>query len=172
MPALDSSASIIPIARFGKTYGVQGWIHVHNYCEDQHSLQDYLPWQVKKDQWQGVDITGIKPHGNTVIAKIHGCDSPEAAKAYTNVEIGIPRERLPATESNQYYWSDLVGLQVITTTGTLLGTVDYLFETGANDVLVVKGETTERMLPFVMEHVIKEVDLQQQLITVDWDPEF
>ena len=79
---------------------------------------------------------------------------------------------MPATESNQYYWSDLVGLQVITTTGTLLGTVDYLFETGANDVLVVKGETTERMLPFVMEHVIKEVDLQQQLITVDWDPEF
>ncbi|MBT8101100.1 MAG: ribosome maturation factor RimM, partial [Gammaproteobacteria bacterium] len=68
----------------------------------------------------------------------------------------------------QYYWSDLEGLEVVHRDGRVLGTVQYLIETGANDVLVVQGEE-ERLIPFVQEQVILEVDLANGLISVDWE---
>lgn len=86
-------------------------------------------------------------------------------------EIGVSRDQLPATAPGEYYWSELQGLEVITVEGESLGTVDHLLETGANDVLVVKGER-ERLIPFVMDQVVTEVDLEHGLIRVDWDKEF
>jgi 16S rRNA processing protein RimM len=85
-------------------------------------------------------------------------------------DIAIRREQLPAAEEGRFYWADLEGLQVRTTEGADLGRVDHLLETGANDVLVVKGER-ERLLPFI-DQVISEVDLDGGVITVEWDPEF
>ncbi|VAW75829.1 16S rRNA processing protein RimM [hydrothermal vent metagenome] len=86
-------------------------------------------------------------------------------------EIGIPENSLPVLKSGQHYWKDLVGLQVQNADGEDFGKVDHLLETGANDVLVVKGER-ERLIPFVMQKVIVEVDLEQGLIRVDWDRNF
>jgi len=78
---------------------------------------------------------------------------------------------LPPTQQNEYYWSDLVGLKVETTTGINLGVVDYLIETGANDVLVVVGDR-ERLIPFLQQQNVINVDLDAGEIVVDWDPEF
>lgn len=86
-------------------------------------------------------------------------------------EIGVRRDQLPALSPGEYYWKDLIGLQVVNIEGDDFGTVDKLLETGANDVLVVKGEQ-ERLIPFVMKQVIVEVDLQQGQIRVDWDKDF
>ena len=86
-------------------------------------------------------------------------------------EIGIRRDQLPATVSGEYYWHDLLGLKVVTVTGELLGTVDQLIETGANDVLVVGGDR-ERLIPFVLDKVIVNVDLDKAEIRVDWDKDF
>ena len=86
-------------------------------------------------------------------------------------EIGIRRDQLPAPEPGEYYWSDLQGLEVVTEKGESLGRVDHLIETGANDVLVVKGDR-ERLIPFVMQQVVTRVDLDAGTIQVDWDKDF
>jgi 16S rRNA processing protein RimM len=86
-------------------------------------------------------------------------------------DIAVQREQLPALESGEYYWTDLQGLRVVNLEGVELGVVSHLFETGANDVLVVRGER-ERLIPYTTGEAIQEVDLDHGQITVDWDPEF
>ena len=86
-------------------------------------------------------------------------------------EIGIRPDQLPLTASGEYYWRDLQGMKVVTANGELLGTVDHLIETGANDVLVVDGDR-ERLIPFVLDKVVMSVDLDKAEIQVDWDKDF
>lgn len=81
------------------------------------------------------------------------------------------RDQLPALSAGEYYWTDLQGLRVLTVDGVELGTVDHLFATGANDVLVVKGER-QRLIPFVKNQVVREIELEQGLVRVDWDADF
>jgi len=78
---------------------------------------------------------------------------------------------LPAPAAGEYYWADLVGLKVVTTEGVELGQVEHMMATGANDVMVVKGER-ERLLPFLPGRFVNEVDLAGGRIVVDWDPDF
>jgi 16S rRNA processing protein RimM len=87
-------------------------------------------------------------------------------------EIYVPRSALPPPKAGEYYWVDLEGLRVVTTEGVSLGTVSHLFSTGANDVLVARDDTRERMIPFVLPQYVVSVDFEANLVTVDWDPEF
>lgn len=112
-----------------------------------------------------------RQHGKGVIALLADCSDRDQARALTGCEIGISRDALPAAQPGEYYWHDLQGLKVVTLAGEALGSVDHLIETGANDVLVVKGDR-ERLIPFVMGQVIVQVDLEQGEIRVDWDREF
>ena len=86
-------------------------------------------------------------------------------------EIYVERAALPRAKPGEYYWSDLEGLEVRLEDGTSLGTVSHLFSTGANDVLVVRGQR-ERLLPYVPGEVVKRIDLEGRVMVVDWDPEF
>lgn len=88
-----------------------------------------------------------------------------------NTEIGVRRDQLPATAPDEYYWNDLLGLEVMNLQGEPLGRVDHLIETGANDVLVVRGER-ERLIPFVLNQVVMRVDLKAGEIEVDWDKDY
>jgi len=83
----------------------------------------------------------------------------------------VPRSALPAAGEDEYYWSDLEGLRVETLEGVDLGTVDHLIETGANDVLIVRGDR-ERLIPFLRPSVVREIDLVAARIRVAWDPDF
>nr|MDJ0906951.1 ribosome maturation factor RimM [Woeseiaceae bacterium] len=107
-------------------------------------------------------------HGKTVIAHLDGVDDRDAAAVLVDCDIAVDREAMPDAGDGSYYWADLEGLQVVRRDGTELGNVAYLMETGANDVLVVQGEL-ERLIPFVVEKVILDVDLDNGVITVDWD---
>jgi 16S rRNA processing protein RimM len=106
-----------------------------------------------------------------VIAHLAGCENRDQAQALMGCEIAIRRDQLPDAAPGEYYWRDLQGLTVVTIEGELLGTVDHLIETGANDVLVVKGDR-ERLIPFVLNQVIVNVDLDKQELRVDWDKDF
>jgi 16S rRNA processing protein RimM len=110
-------------------------------------------------------------HGKNIVAQIEGCTSREQVSRWVGAEILVERSSLPRLEPGEYYWADLIGWKVITVTGVELGTVDYLLETGANDVVVVKGER-ERLIPYVMGSVIRETDPVARILRVDWDPEF
>lgn len=110
-------------------------------------------------------------HGKSIIAKLDGIDTREQAAGLVGQEIFIERAELPELPENQYYWVDLVGLQVFTMEGDSLGVVDSLLETGAHDVLVVGGER-ERLIPFVPDTFVKSVDMAKGRILVAWDPDF
>jgi len=115
-------------------------------------------------------VTSGAVHGRSVIAHLEGIDDRDVARTLIGALISVPRSRFGPADPDQYYWADLIGLQVVNQEGVVLGTVTELVETGANDVLVVSGDR-RRLLPFVGT-VVKSVDFDREIITVDWDPEF
>ena len=123
---------------------------------------DYHPWLLLRANKLPIplEIDAVKPHGKALVAKIKGCDDRDMAILYRNQDIAVMREQLPEPEAGEIYWSDLVGLTVINTTGESLGIVSRVFATGANDVIVTQGER-ERLIPFVRDRHILDVDLGQ-----------
>ena len=128
-----------------------------------------LAWM--NEQALALTIEEGRAHGAGVVVKFAGYDDRDQAATLIQSDIAIRRTQLPPAAPGEYYWADLAGLQVVTLEGVELGTVDRIFATGANDVLIVKGER-ERLLPFVKGQVIVEVDLKLGRLRVDWDPDF
>ena len=140
-----------------------------SYTEPREALLDYGNWLLERDgDWHAVDVAEGQRHGKTVIVRLAGVEDRDQAIALVGAEIGVARAELPETAAGQYYWSDLEGLTVCRRDGTELGRVDHLLETGAHDVMVVRGET-ERLIPFVSGDVVVDVDLADRVVTVDWD---
>jgi 16S rRNA processing protein RimM len=115
--------------------------------------------------------------GKGLVVQLKGVDDRTAAEALAQADILMPKESLPELSDDEYYWHELEGLTVFTRSGERLGQVSYLFETGANDVMVVRGDNDaidkrERLLPFLPDDVIVEIDLEDGRMVVDWDPEF
>ncbi|HYH42826.1 MAG TPA: ribosome maturation factor RimM, partial [Burkholderiales bacterium] len=109
-------------------------------------------------------------HDRAVAAKLQGCDDRDVAVRYRGRQVAVPRAEFPQAGENEFYWADLVGLKVVNAEGEDLGTVSRVFETGANDVLVVEGER-ERLIPFT-EEVVSKVDLAGKLIRVNWGADY
>ena len=103
-----------------------------------------------------------------MIAKLEGIDDRDQAVEVLDCNIGVRREDLPEPEAGHYYFGDLEGLRVEHRDGRNLGTVKYVLETGANDVLVTEGDT-ERLIPFIRDTVVLDVDLAEGVIRVDWE---
>lgn len=159
------------IAKFGSVYGVRGWIRVYSFTDPPDNLLNYPNWLIHhQNTWQSITIREIKPYNDYFIVKLPNCEDRDAARQYTNDLIAIYRDELPPLKDQEYYWSDLIGLRVITTNGVDLGTIKQMLATGANDVFVV-GNDKEHLIPYT-EDAVKSIDLKDKIITVDWDPEF
>ena len=157
------------LGRIAGLFGVRGWVKIVSHTEPREAVLQHREWLLGRDNtWRPCQLAEGKRHGKGVIARIEGVEDRDAAAAYVGCDIGIPREQLPAAGPGEFYWADLEGLRVVHKDGTELGTVAYLLETGANDVLVVEGER-ERLVPFVMDEVILDVDLDNGVISVDWE---
>lgn len=152
--------------------GIQGWVKVQTFTEYLDSLLDYDTWYVGNEQaWRPLQVLEADVHGKVLVAKLEGIVDRSAAEKYKGLLIAVPRDSLPEQEEGEYYWSDLVGLSVESLAGEAFGTVDSLLETGANDVLVVKGERGETLIPFIAS-VIQQVDLKKKTIRVDWSADY
>ena len=159
----------VVLGRISGLFGVRGWVKVYSYTEPREAVLNYRRWLLSvSDGWREATVAEGKRHGKTVIARIDGYVDRDQAAGLVGAEIAVPRDALPETEEDRFYWSDLEGLRVVHRDGTELGTVAYLLETGANDVMVVQGEQ-ERLIPFVMGKVILGVDLADGRIDVDWE---
>jgi len=162
----------VVLGRVSGLMGVKGWIKVHSYTEPREGIVGFKRWVLRS---QGVEsrmeVETGRRQGRTVVAKLEGIDDRDEARALIGAEIAVAREDLPACEPGEYYWTDLEGLEVRTLVDERLGHVDFLFGTGDHDVMVVAGER-ERLIPFVRERIVREVDLQRGVITVDWDPSY
>jgi 16S rRNA processing protein RimM len=158
------------LGRISGLFGVKGWVKIHSYTKPREAILEYPDWLLElSGSWQPIGIEEGKRQGKTVIARFEGVEDRDAAAGYMNAQIGVQRDNLPHTRDGEYYWSDLEGLTVVQTGGRVLGTIAYLLETGANDVLVVQEGDREILIPFVTGEVIKEVDLARGEISVDWE---
>ena len=166
---MSEAAQPVVLGRISGLFGVRGWVKVYSYTEPREAVLNYDRWLLSvKDGWQEAKVAEGQRHGKTVIVRIDGYDDRDEAASLIGTEIGVPRDEMPETGGDRYYWSDLEGLRVIHQDGTELGKVDHLLETGAHDVMVVKGEQ-ERLIPFVMNKVIINVDIDEGRIDVDWE---
>ena len=162
----------VTLGRVSGLLGVKGWIKVHSYTEPRESIVGFERWIVRdRDVERDMEVEAGRRQGRTVVAKLRGVDDRDEARALIGAEIAVAREDLPPCEPGEYYWADLESLDVRTPAGEELGRVDFLFSTGEHDVMVVKGER-ERLIPFVRERVVREVDLDLGVIIVDWDPSY
>lgn len=174
-----SSGKVI-LGRITGIFGVQGWIKVHSDTSPRENITTYKRWWLKQcGDWFEVTITGGRPQGKTIIAQIQGVSTPEQARELIGSIVAVNRSSMPALKDGEYYWADLTGMNVQTVDGTHLGSVLRLFETGANDVVVVSDERSgsaeqarEILVPWVVPDVVTEVDQDNRLITIDWDPDF
>lgn len=154
-------------------FGVKGSVKVFSFTEPRENILRYSPWLLQKNnQTKEIKVIGGQRHGNGVVAELDGIVDRDAALALMGSKILIRKEQLPKPRPGEYYWADLVGLQVETESGVKLGEVDYLLETGANDVLVVRDGERERLIPFLQQQTVLKIDLDAGLLIVDWDPDF
>lgn len=167
-----SQPDMVTLGKISGAFGIKGWVKVFSYTEQLDGILDYKPWFLKVGgEWKPWKILSAQVQGKGLVAQLDGIVDRTAAEKLVGCEIAVPREQLHTLDEGEYYWSDLVGMDVITPNGVILGKVDHLLETGANDVLVVQGER-ERLLPWVMGAVIQSVSLADKRIVADWDPDF
>jgi len=169
----------ISLGRITALYGLKGWLKVHSDTSPRENIVRYQQWWLgQSGGWQHIKVVDGRPQGKTIVVRLEGIDTPEAASRLIGAQIAVQRADLPVAKPGEYYWTDLLDMAVQTVDGIRIGSVVRLFETGANDVLVVRDEResskagAEILVPWITPSVITEVNMEDQLITVDWDPDF
>ncbi len=159
-------------------FGVRGWIKVHTLTANPESLCDYPRWRVGRDgNWREVRVLDSRLQGSTLVAQLEGVADREAAAALRGSDIAVLRTELPVAEAGEFYWTDLIGLNVVSIENYEFGRVVRILQTGANDVLVVAGDqdksagSGETLIPFIAD-VIKQIDLAAGRIVVDWGEDY
>lgn len=163
----------ILLGRIVGAFGVRGEIKLESWTEPRSAIFRYQPWILRSPNGQESPLEGARGRdsGKHLVARFPGIEDRDTVEAMHGTEIYVARSALPPPKPDEYYWVDLEGLDVKTTEGVALGQISHLFSTGANDVVVVRGDR-ERMIPFVLPEFVKSVDFEANLVVVDWDPEF
>lgn len=156
---------------------------IHSFTQPETNIVNYSSWLVSfgnnsslSRKRELLSLTECKKQGSFLIGLVAGYDTPEKAKTIVNADILILKSQLPDLDSNHtqdYYWTDLIGLDVYNLENTYLGKIDSFFETGANDVMIIINnidheKTKKTLIPYVLDKFIKTIDLAQKKMTVDW----
>ena len=172
---MAEAGEFIPVGKISGVFGVRGSVKVFSYTEPRDNILRYKPLFLKRQgQWIEIDISGGQLQGKAVVMSIRNVTDRDQALPLIGGELAIRREQLNAADQDEFYWADLIGLSVINTEDEVLGKVDHVLETGANDVLVVMQEGTkaQHLIPFVMDEVVLNVDLANQQIRVEWQSDY
>ncbi len=173
----DTANGWLTVGKITGCYGIKGWVKVHSYTDPQENFLHYGGWVLRRREGsEPVEFDAGKRQGKGLVAHIRGVDDRTLAESYRGLEVAVPGDRLPALEEGDFYWHQLEGLEVWCGTEAgqvLLGEVDYLIDTGANDVLVVKASAAsiddqERLIPYLPGDVVTGVDLAAGRLEVDW----
>lgn len=167
------------IGRVVAAYGIKGWVKVQSFTDPKENIFLYQPWYLRgPDGWESVRLTKGRPQGKGLVASIDGCaDRTQAETTQVGRDLAVPKGVIPPAGEDEIYWRDLIGLRVKLPDGRDLGELRQMFETGANDVAVVQGDAQsidrrERLIPWLPEQVISDIDLAAGTLVADWDPEF
>jgi 16S rRNA processing protein RimM len=183
---------MIVLGKINGFYGVRGWVKLFSHTQPREQILTYNPIYIRPaardsranahgsdDNWEPIKILQRRKQGSNVLALLENIDSKEKAAEYLGFEIGIKREQLPKLKKDAYYWNDLEGLTVVDSDNNAFGKIDHMIETGANDVMVITtaGTAAEKhgqtiLIPFTIDYHVLSVDLTNEVVVVDWDPDF
>jgi len=179
---IPDESELVWLGRITAIYGLRGWVKVHSDTDPRNNITKFKSWRLRqRGKWTDVQVLNGRPQGKTIVASLDGVTTPDAASALIGAEIAVHRDDLPRAAPGEFYWTDLLGMSVKTMDDQLVGTVKRMFETGANDVMVVRDERQlddaapshkEILVPWVVPTVITDVDMQAREIIIDWDPDF
>ena len=178
---------MVVVGRVQGPYGVRGWVRVMAYTDPPANLADYLPWLVatrlrdgarakgsadsgSPARWRPLEVQELRPHKQGFVVRFEGSHDRDTALGLQGLEIGVRASVLPGADSDEYYWRDLTGMEVRDQTGTAIGRVESLIQTGAHDVLVINDRSQRRedvLIPFHRNFVL-DVDRATRVILVDW----
>lgn len=168
----DIDSPMILLGCVGAPWGVKGHNRIQSYTSPVGNIFEYATWYIHSDEPDGfkpIKITDTNNHPSQLVARLEGCQDREGAQALVHTKIYVKRDELAPCEDGEYYWCDLVGLEVQDTEGVLLGHIEGLYETGAHDNMVVKHLDKQIDIPFVVGEFVLKVDLAAKLVVVDWD---
>ena len=167
-----ASQAQVTVGKISGIYGVSGWVKILSHTRPITNIFSYSPWLIRRgEQQEPMELLEGREHGNGLVARLKNLDDRDIARSLIGKEIAVYRQQMPALPPGEYYWCDLLQLDVVNQAGINLGKVTEILETGANDVLVIEGER-RHLVPLIMKHYITEIDLDAGRITVDWDPEY
>lgn len=170
---------LVLVGYISGAYGLNGWVRVRPYSADADALLNAKTWWLDKPEFRDVAMMQSKIHSGDVVAQLMGVAGREAAEALKGASVQIPRSHFPALSDNEFYWVDLIGLEVENLQGVRLGQVSDMMDNGAHPILRVAvpqaAETAgadpkaaqELLIPFVEQFIIT-VDRPAKKITVDW----
>lgn len=171
---------MVVMGRVVAPYGILGWLKIQPSTEQVDGLLEYDCWWLgrteatlkpglKASPWREFKLEAAKIHADFLVVKLFGVNDRESAMLLKSQHIAVPRDVLPVLPENEFYWSDLIGMQVVNMQQQILGQIQDVFATGANDVLVVQDSSVnkQRLLPFVAQTVI-DVNSATGVVTVDW----
>jgi 16S rRNA processing protein RimM len=173
----------IEVGRIADAWGVKGWFKVIPHSASPEALFSSRRWFLQPSEkgakaFSGTALMRIreaKEHSDSIVALAHDIDDRGVAESLRGARIFVPRSSFPTAGEDEYYWVDLIGLEVVNREGVALGRVTDLMATGPQTVLVLEydegDKTSERMIPFVAAYVDK-VDLAAKKITVDWQTDY
>ena len=196
-PPLETAelpADAVEVGRILDAWGIKGWFKVLPHSASPEALFSSKCWFLLPPERQGrptrptdladsgpwtqpllLHVREAKDHSDSVVASSAGIADRNAAESLKGARVFVPRSSFPTPQEGEYYWVDLIGLQVLNREGVLLGEVRDLMTTGPQTVLVLQaeeaGKKVERMIPFVSAFVDK-VDIAARCITVDWQADY
>jgi len=172
---MDTAETYIPVGKIAGVFGIKGWMKVFSFTQPRKNILSYTPlYLLTKGQWVEAKVSNGRVQGKGIVIALENVTDPEQVLPLIGTELAIKKHQLKPTEEDEFYWSDLTGLNVINLEDKALGQVDSLVETGAHDVLVVKDKVTKTqiLIPFVMGEIVNEVDLNSGFIRVDWEIDY
>jgi 16S rRNA processing protein RimM len=173
MNAADAGERMITVGRLHGAFGVRGELKLESFTAPESAILRYQPWTLRDAQGRERMVEGVRGRAGAkgLVATFPGIEGRDAAEAMRGTDVLVPRSALPPPAPGEYYWVDLEGLRVRNVEGVDFGVVSHLFSTGANDVLVARGDR-ERMSPFLEPDYLRSVDFDAGVVTVDWDADF
>lgn len=174
---LTTPDDFLVVGKISGVFGVKGWVKVYAFTDPRKNVLEYSPLFVKQQgRWVEAKVTGGHVQGKGVVLGLENITDRDDALAQIGSELAIQRKQLKPAKKGEFYWSDLIGLDVVNLQDEALGVVVEMLETGANDVLVVKaeeaGEQVERLIPFVQDVMVMDVDLAAGILRADWQKDY
>ena len=174
-------SDLLNVGRITSVFGIKGWVKIHSQTEPPENIFNYQPWYLKTSHGvKPIELAQWRAHGKGFVAQVVGIDDRNAAELLCPVDIAVEKDLLAELEDGEFYWHQLEGLRVISRfsdQSSDLGKVKKILPTGANDVLVVVGDEqsidqSERLIPYVPDQFVTDINITEGVIHVEWDPEF